>query len=78
MKQHLLQPVNTNSDIDGRRGFLKKTALGGLSLAGSFFLPVEDTIAQTTSGVNRFSSPSNLKITDLRYTTVMHFGRPIL
>ena len=69
--------VNSDLNIDGRRDFLKKTALGGLSLAGSFFLPIEDTIAQVTSKVNRFSSPSDLTITDLRYTTVMHLGRPI-
>lgn len=69
--------VNSDPRIDGRRDFLRKTALGGLSLAGAFFLPVEDTIAQATSKVSRFSNPSDLKITDLRYTTVMHLGRPI-
>jgi L-alanine-DL-glutamate epimerase-like enolase superfamily enzyme len=40
-------------------------------------LPIEDTIAQVTSKVNRSSNPSDLKITDLRYVTVMHLGRPI-
>ena len=60
------------SDVSGkesRRGFLKKTAgLGaGISL-GSFLLsPVEDAVAQASSKVNRFSNPSDLKITDMRY-----------
>jgi L-alanine-DL-glutamate epimerase-like enolase superfamily enzyme len=55
---------------DGRRAFLKNTALGGIALTGLMGLPVEDTIARTTSKVPRFSSPSDLKITDLRYTTI--------
>jgi L-alanine-DL-glutamate epimerase-like enolase superfamily enzyme len=33
-------------------------------------LSFEETIAKTTSKVPRFSSPSDLKITDLRYTTI--------
>ncbi len=58
---------------DNRRTFLKKTALGGMALTGLMGLSVEDTVAQTTSKVNRFSSPSDLKITDMRYalTNVM-------
>ena len=62
---------------DSRRDFLRKTAIGGLSLAGFIGLPIEDTIAHTTSNVNRLSNPSDLKVTDLRYTTVIHLGRPI-
>jgi L-alanine-DL-glutamate epimerase-like enolase superfamily enzyme len=56
-----------------RRSFLKKTALGGISLAGLTGLSFEDAMAQTTSKVNRASSPSELKITDMRYalTTVL-------
>ncbi len=56
-----------------RRNFLKKTMLGGISLGGMMCLPFEDVIAQTTSKVNRASSPSELKITDVRYalTTVL-------
>ncbi len=53
----------TSSD---RRSFLKKAALGGISLAGFSGLPIEDTIAQSTSRVNRNSGPSELRITDLR------------
>lgn len=52
---------------NARRGFLKKTALGGVGLAGLMGLSVEDTIAQTTSKVKRASAPSELKITDMRY-----------
>jgi len=60
----------TNRD---RRNFLKKTALGGLSLSAMMGFSFEDTIAQTTSKVPRASAPSDLKITDLRYahTAVM-------
>ena len=56
-----------------RRNFLKKAALGGIALGGMMHLSIEDTIAQTTSKVQRASSPSELKITDLRYalTTVL-------
>jgi L-alanine-DL-glutamate epimerase-like enolase superfamily enzyme len=56
-----------------RRNFLKKFALGGISLSAMTGFLFEDTMAQTTSKVNRSSSPSGLKITDLRYclTNVM-------
>jgi hypothetical protein len=61
--------VNDLSTKDDRRQFLKKTALGGIALTGLMGMSVEDTIARTTSGVPRFGSPSDLKITDMRYTT---------
>lgn len=56
-----------------RRQFLKKTALGGITLAGMMGLSISDTLARTTSKVSRYSAPSDLKITDLRYalTTVL-------
>ena len=52
-----------------RREFLKKTGAlyGGISLGAFMFSSTEDAIAQTTSKVNRSSSPSELKITDMRY-----------
>ncbi|MDX2306334.1 MAG: mandelate racemase/muconate lactonizing enzyme family protein [Microscillaceae bacterium] len=50
-----------------RRDFLQKAGLGGLALGGFMFSPIEDVLAQSTSKVNRFSSPADLKITDLRY-----------
>ncbi len=49
-----------------RRNFLKKAALGGIALGGLMHLSIEDTVAQTTQNVSRSSSPSDLKITDLR------------
>jgi len=57
-----------------RRSFLKKAALGGLALGGLMKLSVEDTIAQTTSTVQRASSPSELKITDMRYALTSVLG----
>ncbi len=56
-----------------RRDFLKKTALGGMSLTALMGLGIEDAMAQTTSKVQRASAPSDLKITDMRYchTAVM-------
>jgi len=68
--QKEIKDPKTGSD---RRNFLKKTMLGGISLGGMMCLPFEDVIAQTTSKVNRASSPSELKITDIRYalTTVL-------
>ena len=52
-----------------RRQFLKRTGamVGGISLASFMFSSTEDAVAQTTSKVNRASSPSQLKITDMRY-----------
>lgn len=55
-----------------RRNFLKKSALGGMMLGGFMFSSIEDTLAQSTSKVNRNSSPSDLKITDMRYAVVMN------
>ena len=69
IQKELHDPVTGHN----RRHFLRKTALGGVSLAGLMGLSFEDTMAQTTSRVNRASSPSDLKITDMRYalTTVL-------
>ncbi|SFW71534.1 Tat (twin-arginine translocation) pathway signal sequence, partial [Sinomicrobium oceani] len=57
-----------------RRNFLKKTALGGIGLAGFMGLSFEDTMAQTTSKVSRSSAPSDLKITDMRYALTHVMG----
>ncbi|WP_335967274.1 mandelate racemase/muconate lactonizing enzyme family protein [Galbibacter sp. PAP.153] len=67
------QEINNPRTTDQRRNFLKKTALGGIGLASFMGMSFEDTMAQTTSKVNRFSGPSELKITDMRYalTNVM-------
>ena len=64
---------------NGRRDFLKKAALGGVALGGMMGASIEDTIAYTTQNVKRASSPSELRITDMRYAVVNNVGRtPIL
>ena len=67
--------IDNPSTKDNRRDFLKKTALGGVTLAGLMGASVEDTIAQSTASVKRASSPSELKITDLRYCVTTVLGR---
>jgi L-alanine-DL-glutamate epimerase-like enolase superfamily enzyme len=57
---------------DNRRGFMKKVGLGGLALGGFMFSSIEDTMAHSTSKVNRYAAPSDLKITDMRYAVVMN------
>ena len=57
---------STEVPKDDRRSFLKKAAIGGLSLGAFALAPVEKTIAYTTQKINRYSSPSDLKITDMR------------
>jgi L-alanine-DL-glutamate epimerase-like enolase superfamily enzyme len=67
-----MNSVNTKAN---RRDFLKKTALGGMSLTVLMGLSMEDTMAETTSKVNKASAPSDLKITDLRYCVTTVLGR---
>jgi L-alanine-DL-glutamate epimerase-like enolase superfamily enzyme len=67
----LKQPKRENS----RRSFFKNTALGGLSLAAFMNSPLEESLEHSTSKVRRSSAPSDLKITDMRYATVMNPGR---
>ena len=64
-KMEIKQAVQDNSE-NGRRDFLKKAALGGIALGGMMGASIEDTVAYTTQNVKRASSPSELKITDLR------------
>jgi L-alanine-DL-glutamate epimerase-like enolase superfamily enzyme len=59
--------INNPKTENNRRNFLKKSLLGGMAIGGLMSLSIEDTIAQTTSNVSRSSSPSDLKITDMRY-----------
>lgn len=51
-----------------RRSLLK--GLGGLSLANVLAWPIEEQVACATQGVSRASSPSELKITDLRVAVI--------
>src|SRR5215203_5395610 len=67
--------IDSPTTHDNRRNFLKKTALGGLTLGSMIGLSTEDTLAQTTSKVNKASKPSELKITDLRYAVTAVMGR---
>ncbi|MEI9943826.1 MAG: mandelate racemase/muconate lactonizing enzyme family protein [Chitinophagaceae bacterium] len=61
---------------NSRRNFLKKSTLGGIALGGAFmFSPIEDLVAQSTQKVPRYSGPSDLKITDMRYCTTTVLGR---
>ena len=65
-----------NISENPRRSFLKKSALGGIALGGAFmFSPIEEVIASSTQKVRRYSAPSDLKITDLRYCVTTVLGR---
>jgi L-alanine-DL-glutamate epimerase-like enolase superfamily enzyme len=66
--------MNNPDTTRDRRSFLKKAALGGVALGGLLYLPVEETIARTTQNVSRASSPSDLKITDLRVAEKGNMG----
>ncbi|MFI5187052.1 MAG: twin-arginine translocation signal domain-containing protein, partial [Chitinophagales bacterium] len=70
----------TGVQENSRRDFLKKSTLGGIALGGAFmFTPIEDLVAQTTQKVRRYSGPSDLKITDMRYCIIQNVGRtPII
>ena len=70
IKAEIADPSTSND----RRSFLKKAALGGMALGGLMRLSIEDTIAQTTSNVQHASSPSELKITDMRYALTAAMG----
>jgi L-alanine-DL-glutamate epimerase-like enolase superfamily enzyme len=73
-KEAIKAEIENKSTSNNRRNFLKKTALGGIVLGGLMKMSIGDTIAQTTAGVSRSSSPSELKITDMRYTLTAVMG----
>lgn len=56
---------------NGRRSFIKKASLGGLSLAGMSLAPIGDQVAYASQSVKRNSSPSDLRITDMRVCSVL-------
>ncbi len=61
---------------NSRRSFLKNSTLGGIALGGALLgVPIEETIAQSTQKVRRYSGPSDLKITDMRYCVTTVLGR---
>ncbi len=55
-----------------RRSILKGAgaSFAGLSLAGMIGAPIEEQVAFAAQNVNRSSSPSELRITDLRVAVV--------
>ncbi len=64
----------------GRRDFLKTAGLGGLGLGAMAIAPYENQLEYLTSKVNRNSSPSELRITDLRIAEIggVIFRTPIV
>jgi L-alanine-DL-glutamate epimerase-like enolase superfamily enzyme len=61
------EPIVPGADEkeNGRRSFFKK---GGIALGSALALSsIEDVLAQSTQKVSRFSAPSELRITDMRY-----------
>jgi L-alanine-DL-glutamate epimerase-like enolase superfamily enzyme len=56
--------------INNRRSFLKKAGLGGLSLAGLATASTATQVAYASQNVNRNSSPTDLKITDMRIAEI--------
>src|SRR6187397_763820 len=77
LKDQDITPDVTNQkeeNENSRRSFFKKSTLGGMAFGSAFlFSPIEELVAQSTQKVSRFSGPSDLKITDMRYchTAVM-------
>lgn len=59
-----------DNNKNSRRDLIKKSGIGGLSLAGMTLAPISDQIAYASQGVQRRSSPSDLKITDMRIANV--------
>lgn len=53
-----------------RRDFLKKAGMGGLGLGMFMHAAAGEQIEYLTQGVNRYSGPTDLKITDLRIAQV--------
>ena len=71
MQEELANPATSSAS----RETLKKAAFGGLALGGLMKMTIEDTLAPTTSRVNRSSAPSDLSITEMRYCVTRVLGR---
>ncbi|MDX1943536.1 MAG: mandelate racemase/muconate lactonizing enzyme family protein, partial [Saprospiraceae bacterium] len=63
-----------NTNGHNRRDFIRNVGFGGLALGAFINSPITETLEHSTSKVNRASAPSDLKITDMRYATVMNGG----
>ncbi|HEX8041589.1 MAG TPA: mandelate racemase/muconate lactonizing enzyme family protein [Chryseosolibacter sp.] len=72
--------MKENTNPADRRGFLKNAALGGLSLAALTAAPIEEVLGYSTQKVNRYSAPTDLKITDVRIAEIsgVVFRTPIV
>ncbi|MEQ9442650.1 MAG: mandelate racemase/muconate lactonizing enzyme family protein [Cyclobacteriaceae bacterium] len=79
--KHLLKTSDEQSSSEsGRRDFLQKASLGGLSLGAFMNSPIEETLEYSTQKVNRYSAPTDLKITDMRIAEIsgVVFRTPIV
>jgi len=75
--QNLLKaPEKRTESTSNRRDFLQKASLGGLALGGFMNKSVEETLEYSTQKVNKFSSPTDLKITDLRVVEIVDAPMP--
>nr|WKN36214.1 mandelate racemase/muconate lactonizing enzyme family protein [Tunicatimonas sp. TK19036] len=75
--QNLLKaPGADKPAASNRRDFLQKVSLGGLALGGFMNKPIEETLEYSTQKVNKFSAPSDLKITDLRVVEIVNAPMP--
>jgi L-alanine-DL-glutamate epimerase-like enolase superfamily enzyme len=72
--------MNDQKRNRSRRAFFQKLGLGGLSLATMSMAPIEEQLEYTTQKVNRYSAPSDLKITDMRIAEIgeVVFRTPIV
>lgn len=78
-KEESALQVKKQEKENSRRDFFRKATLGGIGLGAMMGASIEDTLAHTTSKVNKFSSPSDLKITDMRVAVIKNVGRtPII
>ena len=80
MKKHPNNSLNSSDSQNPRRDFLQKATLGGLSLGAFANSSIEETLEYSTQKVNRYSAPTDLKITDLRIAEITDvvFRTPIV
>ena len=62
--------IDAGGSSRSRRSFFKKAGLGGLSIAALVGSSIETQVAYASQKVKRHSSPSDLKITDMRVAEV--------
>lgn len=74
--QSLVKKPQKDTSNSNRRDFLQKASLGGLALSGFMNKSVEETLEYSTQKVNKYSSPTDLKITDLRVVEIVDAPMP--